>query len=352
MACSLAALALLGAGCGSDDDTDSDEGGGASASNGVETLKLAVPTVGGDLLNHVALERGFFEQEGVDVQISENTLANTGTLVAAGEVDIAQFGVSLPTVTSIQGKDVSILFALSGGGHGGSIFSDDEVATIEDLQAMDECRLGTLPPPSSSFGLTAQYKENLGLNCEIVPLPDSPAHVGGLLADRIDAFVGSYGSFLEAIDKNEIHPLIDSRDTAQREQYLPKPVAEVVVYGLKEKVEEKREAIKRYIRALLAAEEYLGDAPSEEVAESLKQNSLYDNLTPEAVKDGIVEGIRPYLLVGSEKGRISEAQWADSLEFQRLSDIEGFDPESERVQYAAMVDAAIYDEAVSESSGK
>src|SRR3712207_2830935 len=98
-------LSLTLSACGG---SDADGGG----SGGSDTLTVAsgaaVPLFGP---TYLAESLGYFEEEEVDVDIMDNTGANTGNFIASGEADIAVWTLAVPVTLAIQGKQTSIVMA-------------------------------------------------------------------------------------------------------------------------------------------------------------------------------------------------------------------------------------------------
>lgn len=346
LAAALAAVtALIGvaAGCGA--SGTGDQGGD---SKDVETLTVEVSTTSTDILNYIAQGKGFFKKEGVDVQVNGNAGTNAITLVSSGESDIAGYGGSTPLVVAGKGRPTSILYGITGGGVGSVVVSNPAKAkTVEDLQRRSSCRLGSFPEGSSSYGYAVLYVKNLNLNCEVVPFGDNSSLVGALSADKIDAMVGGYSNFAPAIDEKNLPVLVDSRQPEQREKYIGPDIVEVTFWATKDRVEEKHEAIVRWLRGIDQARAYVMDpANADEATQLLSKNKDFSGLTQQQIKSDVVETFHAYLPAGNEKGFIDEATWQRSVERYDLFGIPGFDSSDEHNQYGTAVDMGPLQEAL------
>lgn len=93
---------------------------GAAGSQAAELKKLKVgylPT-SGHLLYFVAKEKGFFRQEGLDVQLFRFTNSGEGlTSIRSGKLDAGSFGTSAPLAFIAKGADFTIFGGQMGEGH-------------------------------------------------------------------------------------------------------------------------------------------------------------------------------------------------------------------------------------------
>ncbi len=341
---SIAALAAI-AGCGGDDSTDSGSSSVGDSGGSKPTLKVALPTAGADSLNYVADSEGFFADEGVDVEIIGNTGANLATMVASGQADIGVFGAGSPLLTAAQGKPSSIIYALTGGGQGGSIVGPPETKTLADLQAKSgDCRIGSFPPGSSAYGYANLYKQTADLDCDIVPLPDVASQIGALSAGRVDALVGAYPNFASTIDEGKATLLMDSRDPAQRQKYIGRDFVEVVLYGDKANLQSKGDALVPYLKALKKAADYIGDQDPAEVAAEIKDQPALAETTQDQVESDVAS-LSVYQYLGSDDGFITEPQWDFALTRIALWGLPGFDPQAPSSSYAEAIDMSYYEKA-------
>jgi ABC-type nitrate/sulfonate/bicarbonate transport system substrate-binding protein len=333
--------------CGGDEENSSaapSTGADADTEGSPLELVVGMPTTAADSLNYVAAQAGFFEDNNVNVEIQDNLGANTASLLASGQVDVIAHAAGVPIAVAVQGRQTSIIYSLTGGGQGGSVVGNPDVASLEDLRDRSDCRIGSFAAGSSAFGFAQLYAENLGLDCDFVPFQDAASQVGALAAKRVDAVVGAYPNFSQAVDQGQATVLVDTRDEKQAEKYVGEPYSEVVISGLTDNLKEKSDAVVRYLRGLAAAAEYIADTDPAEVAAVMKKQASLAERTVEQVESDVTT-LEAYRFKGTDEGHISEKQW--DLARERIADwgIQGYSPDDEKFAYDAQVDMSYYDEA-------
>ncbi|MEX2194337.1 MAG: ABC transporter substrate-binding protein [Thermoleophilaceae bacterium] len=348
----VACATLVVAGCGGDDDDEGGgNGGGSDSSGNVPGLTVAVATTQSDILNYVAEAQGFFEEENVDVTIRDNTQANTTSMVVSGQVDIAAFAAVAPLIASGQGRPASTIYGISGGGVGGFAIGKD-VESLEDLRNVDDCRIGTFPAGTSSYGYGTLYNEKFELGCEVVPLQDAASEVAALASDRVDAVVGGYAFLAPAVEEQDANVLVDTREPEQRARYIGEDFPEVVFWGLRDNLEEKRDSLGRYMAALDKARQFIEEQSDEQVAAILSDLEVFSSLSEDEIVPTVVEPFRIYMGAGSQDGYISEEAWEVGLERYELFGVPDFDASAEENQYDQAVNMEYYEEGIGAPSGE
>src|SRR3954452_12957725 len=106
-----ALLVALTAGCGGGGD---DKNAGATARGDELTrVKLAYLGVASDAAMVLGRDKGFFKQEGIDLQLSRVGAGGAAVVPALlkGDVDVASGGIDGPILAAAKGLDVKILAA-------------------------------------------------------------------------------------------------------------------------------------------------------------------------------------------------------------------------------------------------
>lgn len=113
---------------------------------GAELRKLKVghlPT-SGHLLYFVAQEKGFFKQEGLDVQLYRFTNSGEGlTAIKTGKLDIGSFGTSAPLAFIANGADFTLFGGQMGEGHA-LIAKPENAARFKDLKNYRGATIGAI----------------------------------------------------------------------------------------------------------------------------------------------------------------------------------------------------------------
>jgi NitT/TauT family transport system substrate-binding protein len=118
----------------------------ATTGNAAELKKLKVgylPT-SGHLLYFVAKEKGFFQQEGLDVELARFTNSGEGlTAIKTGKLDAGSFGTSAPLAFIAKGADFTIFGGQMGEGHG-LIAKPEKAERFKDLKNFRGATIGAV----------------------------------------------------------------------------------------------------------------------------------------------------------------------------------------------------------------
>jgi NitT/TauT family transport system substrate-binding protein len=345
------ALAGLVAGCGGGGDSASSGGSASSPGSGsgsakVETLTLGIPSVASDVLSYIAQAKGYFTQQGVKVDIVDNTGANTSSLLVSGKLDIALYTAPTALLVAGQGKPTSIIYGLGGASQGASMFGGaGKVTSIDKLKAMSSCRIGTFPPGSNTYGGASFYKQKFGLKCDLVPFQDPGSQIGALEAGHLDAIVGSYPNFAGAVVEKKLVTIIDTRSPKQRTAAIGQDYVAVTYFGLTAALKSKRDAVAKFLKAVNQSVAFAKQSSPQAIADLLKRFTVFGSLTPE-VRLTTVSSILPYLLGGTDQGYITNDQWSFALQRYKLWDLDKYDPAAAANSRDARVDMSYYTTAI------
>ncbi len=347
----LAAVCASGlalAGCGGSDEPGGATTAAAGGPAGPASLTIAYPAFSSSHpLAYIAEHEGYFDDENLRVKILSGQGANTTTLVVSGRADLVTAGASTPLAIAAQGKQPSIVYGVAGGGTAAFMVGSTKAAkTLDQLQSLDDCRLGTFSKGSSAYGFAAYYNETLDLGCELIPFSDVPTAVAALVGGRADAVVASYGLLSPAIADGKASILIDTRLPEVRERYLRDQVfPEAIEFGIADQLEGKRDAVVRYLRALGKARTFLETRPAAEVADVLASYPQgTSSLTADQMSD-TVEALRAYSPLGSDGGYVGPEVWQTALAAFARFGLDGYDPDAPGVQYDRLVDMSFLQEA-------
>ena len=241
----LLALALLLAGC------EDGKPGGAPL-----PLSIAVVAQPVAALVHVADEKGFFREEGVEVALSAFDLGRDALDNAlAGGADLATV-YDLPVARQLNaGEDLAILATLHRSVSGHAVLARRErgIARPEDLRGK---RIGVTKGISTDYFL-ATFLTSAGIpRTAVREVPLEPAaYEQALLGGGLDALVvfNPHTYKLRAALGAEQSVLFRS------DLYLETSV----LVGRRARVAEKREAVLRALRALVRAEDFIRDHEEE-----------------------------------------------------------------------------------------
>ncbi|BCS54140.1 ABC transporter substrate-binding protein [Geobacter sp. SVR] len=119
---------------------------GVSVSQAADLKKLKagyLPT-SGHLLYFVAKEKGFFQQEGLDVELARFTNSGEGlTALKTGKLDIGSFGTSAPLAFIAKGADFTVFGGQMGEGHG-LIAKPEKAERFKELKNFKGATIGAV----------------------------------------------------------------------------------------------------------------------------------------------------------------------------------------------------------------
>jgi NitT/TauT family transport system substrate-binding protein len=117
---------------------------GQSHATELKKLKIGYLPTSGHLLYFVAQEKGFFKQEGLDVELARFTNSGEGlTAIKTGKLDAGSFGTSAPLVFIDKGADFAIFGGQMGEGHG-LVAKPDKAERFKDLKNFRGATIGAI----------------------------------------------------------------------------------------------------------------------------------------------------------------------------------------------------------------
>jgi NitT/TauT family transport system substrate-binding protein len=219
-----------------------------------EPLKLAHSTWVGYGPFYIARDKGFFEEEGVEVKliIMENTSLKMGALMA-GKIDAVASTADEFPIYMKPGKLLYYILAVDNSKGGDGIVSNKDIKTVADLKGKKvACEVGSV----SQFFLNALLRES-GLTQKDVNMINMTATDAGVafVAKRVDAAVTWEPHLSKGASKEHGHILIDSST---------KPGLIVDVVAIRADTMKNREAeLKAFVRAWERALKFIDENPNE-----------------------------------------------------------------------------------------
>jgi NitT/TauT family transport system substrate-binding protein len=110
----------------------------------LKKFKVGYLPTSGHLLYFVAKEKGFFQQEGLDVELARFTNSGEGlTAIKAGKLDAGSFGTSAPLAFIAKGAEFTIFGGQMGEGHG-LIAKPENAERFKDLKNFRGATIGAI----------------------------------------------------------------------------------------------------------------------------------------------------------------------------------------------------------------
>jgi NitT/TauT family transport system substrate-binding protein len=119
-------------------------GAGFTHASELKKLKVGHLPTSGHLLYFVAKDKGFFQQEGLDVELARFTNSGEGlTAIKTGKLDAGSFGTSAPLAFIAKGADFTIFGGQMGEGHG-LIAKPEKAERFKDLKNFRGATIGAV----------------------------------------------------------------------------------------------------------------------------------------------------------------------------------------------------------------
>jgi NitT/TauT family transport system substrate-binding protein len=142
-------------------------------------LKVGYLPTSGHLLYFVAKEKGFFQQEGLDVELFRFTNSGEGlNAIKSGKLDAGSFGTSAPLAFIAKGADFTIFGGQMGEGHG-LVAKPEKAERFKDLKNFRGATIGAVRLATGDVVFRAALHE-AGIDWKkdlIIKEFDSPAAV-------------------------------------------------------------------------------------------------------------------------------------------------------------------------------
>ena len=300
----LLTVAMLGgalAACGGGDTTSTPSGNtGTPAGNSetptVETVDINVgymPNYGGLWSLMTAKEKGFFEEEGLNVTMTQ--FEDGPTIIAAMENGSVNFGYIGQGAHKLCVQGNATIIALSHISNGDALIGGPGISTVEDLKGKTVAySSGT---SSEDILRNALAAHNMTMDDIQAMDMDAPSIVTAMMSGGVDACATWSPNSLTILEGME-----GTTKLADNMTFSDTTVSLASWIATPKYLEENRDVTVRFVRALMKAMDYAADGNYEEVAQwcatqaALDYDTMYnqrgdaDWLTGKEVVDGVADG--------------------------------------------------------------
>ena len=300
----LLAVAMLGgalAACGGGETASTPSGNtgtpaGNSETPSVETVNINVgymPNYGGLWSLMTAKEKGFFEEEGLNVTLTQ--FEDGPTIIAAMENGSVNFGYIGQGAHKLCVQGNATIIALSHISNGDALIGGPGITTVEDLKGkVVAYSSGTSSEDILRNALTAH---NMTMDDIQAMDMDAPSIVTAMMSGGVDACATWSPNSLTILEGME-----GTTKLADNMTFSDTTVSLASWIATPKYLEENRDVTVRFVRALMKAMDYAADGNYEEVAQwcatqaALDYDTMYnqrgdaDWLTGKEVVDGVADG--------------------------------------------------------------
>ena len=300
----LLTVAMLGgalAACGGGETASTPSGNtGTPAGNSeaptVETVDINVgymPNYGGLWSLMTAKEKGFFEEEGLNVTLTQ--FEDGPTIIAAMENGSVNFGYIGQGAHKLCVQGNATIIALSHISNGDALIGGPGISTVEDLKGKTVAySSGT---SSEDILRNALAAHNMTMDDIQAMDMDAPSIVTAMMSGGVDACATWSPNSLTILEGME-----GTTKLADNMTFSDTTVSLASWIATPKYLEENRDVTVRFVRALMKAMDYAADGNYEEVAQwcatkaALDYDTMYnqrgdaDWLTGKEVVDGVADG--------------------------------------------------------------
>lgn len=299
----LLTVAMLGgalAACGGETASTPSGNTGTPAGNSetpsVETVNINVgymPNYGGLWSLMTAKEKGFFEEEGLNVTLTQ--FEDGPTIIAAMENGSVNFGYIGQGAHKLCVQGNATIIALSHISNGDALIGGPGISTVEDLKGKTVAySSGT---SSEDILRNALAAHNMTMDDIQAMDMDAPSIVTAMMSGGVDACATWSPNSLTILEGME-----GTTKLADNMTFSDTTVSLASWIATPKYLEENRDVAVRFVRALMKAMDYAADGNYEEVAQwcatqaALDYDTMYnqrgdaDWLTGKEVVDGVADG--------------------------------------------------------------
>lgn len=242
---------LLLAACGTKEKSGNSSTSPEDLKNKVYDIKVGYSETGGAPLLDIALQEGYFKEEGINVErIGFKNSTDGLNALQAGKIDVGlSFGTAGPLTFIANGSDFRIIGGHLEGGHPILVKKEDEdkYKSIEDFKNK---KVGTIRIFTSDIvfrGALAESGIDWEKDLDIIEFKTGGDLIQALSSGKIDAAVSANSYYAQAV-KSGLVPVTWSNDLQ------PGHVCCRVVTKEKLLKEDNGEGYKRFLKALIKAE--------------------------------------------------------------------------------------------------
>lgn len=319
-----------------------------AASNDLPGFTLAVPLPLADFGAYTMASLLHFDTAyGIDLKILPSTGGNTANLVASGQADVASFTVATAVAISQQGKQTSTILNNEyqpGLGFVGA----PNIKSLADLKAAKNCRIaGPTPGSSTYYAANVYIRENSLKNCTLVETPTQAAQVNGVVSGAYQAAVAGFSGAAQIVVGGG-HWLIDPRTKQYAATYGRSTFPAGAVFGLKSQLQSKRAAVVGFLRAVIAADNYINTHSDKQLVALLQKDSTFATQSASALEQAYY--VRPWLGVNARRGKetageLTASNWKQALDAASHFGIATFDASVPQAKFGEAVDMSYYKQA-------
>jgi NitT/TauT family transport system substrate-binding protein len=221
---------------------------------------------------YVALAKGFLKEEGLDPKlVVTGSGSRSAQLLATGQADVLLGNPEHIIVISREGRPTAMLAAVDQRNTFGNILvrSESKAKSIADLK-------GTQIGVTATGGGAYYYGNYLLLRNGLKPgdatwlsLGSVANLQGALKSGRVESVMASLSMIETAQKEGYGRVLFDSRDDAAWNRQFGGAMPSSVVYALTDTIDKKKDAMRRFVRGIVKADDWIKKSSPDEIAAAI-----------------------------------------------------------------------------------
>lgn len=293
---SLFVLTLILAACGGNDDEAKQDGTDEGSKDNVEnTVEIGMLKLTSTAPLFIALEKGFFEEEGIDAkEVWFDAAQPIAVATTSGDVDVGATGITASLYNMVAGGEELFIVADKGReqkGYSSTAFLVPNDSDVEEIAQLEGKRIGITQTGSTYHYMAGQVLEKHGValqDVELVPLNSIQGLMESLESKQVDAVLLNEPNISVAVEEGYgkvITQIGDEIDYQTSGIFFSKNFAD------------NEEVAQRFLKAYIRATNYYYDAvlvkegdeiePGENYDEVIDIIAKYTDQEPDLIKKGL-----------------------------------------------------------------
>ena len=218
---------------------------------------------------YVALAKGYLKEEGLDPKlVVTGSGSRSAQLLATGQADVLLGNPEHIIVINREGRPTAMLAAVDQRNTFGNILvrADSKARTIADLKGT---QIGVTATGGGAYYYGNYLLQRNGIKsgeATWLSLGSVANLQGALKSGRVESVTASLSMIETALKEGYGRVLFDSRNDAAWNKEFGGPMPSSVIYALNETIDKKKDAMRRFVRGIIKADDYIKKASAEEIA--------------------------------------------------------------------------------------
>ena len=337
-------LVLIGlVACGQNDSKEKDSNDIKETDQDKPSVKIGMLRLTSSAPLFIALEKGFFEEEGIDAAAEWFEAAQPiSVATAGGDVDVGATGITASLYNMVAGGENLLIVADKGReqeGYSSTAVLVPNDSSIESMEELKGKKIGITQTGSTYHYMAGRLLEEYGLttgDVELVPLNSIPGLMETLQSKQVDAVLLNEPNISRVLDEGYGKEIVQVGDEIEYQTSG--------IFFSQAFADDKETAVK-FLKAYARATQYYYDAaltkvdgeivPGENYEEVIQIIAEYTDQEPELVKKGL-----PYM---DRDGKLLASDIQTQIEWYAKENLIG-----EKLDVAEIVNTELLEEALNE----